>query len=102
MPLVSIREKPIGHSGGLGLWMEAVDAPGVDEVWVIVTRECLTGLNAPAPYGLSGNSKLFKLHQGLIEGAASAKFDRIGVNKADGEHNGCPKLTLFARDMPKI
>jgi hypothetical protein len=104
MPLVSIRGKPaIISSGGLGLWMKAVDSPGIEKVWLVVTRECLTGLNvAPPPQGLSGNTKLFKLHRALIEGAASAKFDRIGVSKADGQQNGCPILTLFARDMPKV
>jgi hypothetical protein len=82
--------------------MKAVDSPSIEKVWVVVTRECLTALNVAPPQGLSGNTKLFKLHRALIEGAASAKFDRIGVSKADGQQNGCPILTLFARDMPKV
>jgi hypothetical protein len=103
MPLVSKGDEPeSAPNGGLAFRMNVVGAPDIEQIWVVITSECLSSLNIAAPRDQFGGVKIFELHRRLIEGAASAKFDRQGVNPADGNRDGAPIITIFSGDMPKV
>lgn len=103
MPLVSKGDEPeSAPNGGLAFRMNVVGAPDIEQIWVVITSECLSSLNMAAPRDQFGGVKIFELHRCLIEGAASAKFDRRGVNPADGNRDGAPFITIFSGDMPKV
>jgi hypothetical protein len=93
MPLISGASNPIpGLAGGLGF---AMFTSAGEEVWVILTSECLQKIGASS----DGVDSFLKI-RALIEGVASAKFDAEGAAPIGGMQNGAPILILSSEDIP--
>jgi hypothetical protein len=103
MPLTSVGHEPAlmtGYPQGFGFWM--TDSAGVPPAakWVWVTAECLRQIDPSKSHDAGSDFETVDKFREVIENAASAKFDRDGINPADGLHEGMPILFVRSDDMP--
>jgi hypothetical protein len=100
MPLITTGEAPIPEpQDGVGV---AMRTSAGDRVWVVVTGECLHGVDRSALPDQFAGGDVFTRNRKLIEGAASAKFDKDGARPVEGLQDGAPILILEAKDIPRI
>jgi hypothetical protein len=105
MPLTSVGHEPTfmtGYPQGFGFWMTEVGGGSTGGIWVWVTAECLRQLDPSKTHDAGADFETVDEFREVIEGAASAKFDRDGTSPADGVHEGMPILFVRSDDMPTI
>jgi hypothetical protein len=87
------------HPWGFGFWMTIAESVPPNDVWIWVTAECLDQLNLNQVRDFPGRAKTLEAQRQLIEGAATAKFDKVGLDPRNGSHDECPILLVYSDDV---
>jgi hypothetical protein len=96
-PIILVAETP----WAVGFWMQVSGTMLDDFVWIIATYECIEDLDHPNELADQYNAvAIAENNRALLEKAASAKFDRKGINPDDGTHERKPVLKLHSYDLP--
>jgi hypothetical protein len=104
MPLIS-TSRPMtlikGAPWAVGNWMQIANTRPGELIWVIATYECVEDLDHPGQIADQFNAiDIAESSRALLERAASKKFDKEGVDPAEGTHEGQPILRLHSYDLP--
>jgi hypothetical protein len=83
---------------GFGMAVDGSDPTG--DVWIWVTAECLRQIDPSKNHDAGADFETVDRFREVIENAASAKFDRKGINSADGLRKGMPILFVRFHDIP--
>jgi hypothetical protein len=105
VPLTSVGHEPTlmtGYPQGFGFWMTADGGDPAGAVWIWVTAECLRQIDSSKTHDAAAGFETVDKFREVIENAASVKFDREGVNPADGLHEGMPILFVLSVDIPTV
>jgi hypothetical protein len=96
-PMILIAQTP----WAVGFWMQVAGATPDDSVWVVATYECIEDLDHPNEIADQFNATaIAENNRALLEKAASAKFDKEGINPDDGIQEKKPILKLHSYDLP--
>jgi hypothetical protein len=68
-----------------------------EHVWVVATREALIELDSSELP--DRHSAVFSKNRSRIEGAASEKFDKEGLDPDEGKYEGRPVLIVRSGDL---
>jgi hypothetical protein len=79
--------------------MRVAESDPPSDVWIWVTAECLDQLNPNQVRDISRRAQTLEAQRQLIERAASAKFDTVGVDPRNGMHEECPILVVYSDDV---
>lgn len=97
MPLITTDKAAIPIPRGIGCLMAVKDAHPAELIWVVATPEALAQLD---PSELPDqHSIVFKKNRPQIEGAASEKFDKDGVDPNEPKHEGRRVLLVRSDDL---
>ena len=81
----------------IGFWMTVKGAAPVQPIRVFVTYEALAQIEPSQPRDVFAAMNIFEQNRALIEGTASEKFDRLGVEEE--RHEGQPVLRVDTDDL---